>query len=52
MSAPTETRHGQHGRFRRALGAPILFSIIYTSVASATTFSSAPRPIGAQNAAR
>jgi APA family basic amino acid/polyamine antiporter len=39
VSAPTETRHGQHGRFRRALGAPILFSIIYTSVASAIYFS-------------
>ena len=39
MSSPTETRQGQQGRFRRALGAPILFSIIYTSVASAIYFS-------------
>jgi APA family basic amino acid/polyamine antiporter len=31
--------HGQHGMFRRALGAPIIFSIIYTSVASAIYFS-------------
>src|SRR5215211_7028485 len=39
MSAPSPPRTHQHGVFRRALGAPIIFSIIYTSVASAIYFS-------------
>jgi basic amino acid/polyamine antiporter, APA family len=40
MSSPPSTpRPHQQGVFRRALGAPIIFSIIYTSVASAIYFS-------------
>ena len=38
-SPPQPQRPQQHGVFRRALGAPIIFSIIYTSVASAIYFS-------------
>ncbi len=36
---PAPPRTHQQGVFRRALGAPIIFSIIYTSVASAIYFS-------------
>src|SRR5215212_10481638 len=40
MASPSPPRPPQqHGVFRRALGAPIIFSIIYTSVASAIYFS-------------
>ena len=40
MSSPSSSpRTHQHGVFRRALGAPIIFSILYTSVASAIYFS-------------
>jgi len=39
VSAPIETGPPRQGIARRALGAPILFSIIYTSVASAIYFS-------------
>ena len=39
MATPSAPRTSQHGVFRRALGAPIVFSIIYTSVASAIYFS-------------
>src|SRR6476646_10932931 len=40
MASPSDPqRPQQHGVFRRALGAPIIFSIIYTSVASAIYFS-------------
>ena len=40
MSSPSSPpRTHQQGVFRRALGAPILFAIIYTSVASAIYFS-------------
>jgi basic amino acid/polyamine antiporter, APA family len=39
VSAPIGTRPHQQGIARRALGAPILFSIIYTSVASGIYFS-------------
>src|SRR3954447_9177459 len=38
-SASPPQRPQQHGVFRRALGAPIIFSILYTSVASAIYFS-------------
>ena len=39
LSSPSSRRTQQQGVFRRALGAPILFAIVYTSVASAIYFS-------------